>query len=199
MQIQKIVLTGGPCSGKSIVSQALLQEFGKELIAVPETATLLLQGGYPLPGRDLEWSQAWQNLFQRTILPLQISLENIHTIVAYKKGCQLLLCDRGLLDGAAYTPGGVPEFCRRYKLTEAEINRRYTTVIHLQSVAIGRPENYGQANNGVRFESLKEALQLETATLAAWAKHPRRIIIDCQNGLEGKIIQAIKTVKALLA
>ncbi|EKE25576.1 MAG: hypothetical protein ACD_5C00113G0003, partial [uncultured bacterium] len=43
--IKVVVLTGGPCSGKSTVLRALQDEFGEQLVVVREVATVLLEGG----------------------------------------------------------------------------------------------------------------------------------------------------------
>jgi hypothetical protein len=48
----KIVITGGPCAGKSSIISMLKEEFD-EVITVPEAATLLLSGGFPMPGKHI--------------------------------------------------------------------------------------------------------------------------------------------------
>jgi hypothetical protein len=42
----------------------LFSEFGADLVFVPEAATLLLAGGFPVPGMHLPWSPQWQAAFQ---------------------------------------------------------------------------------------------------------------------------------------
>lgn len=49
-----IVLTGGPCSGKTTVLRAIAEEFRGRIVLVPEVATLLLSGGFPIPGKDIK-------------------------------------------------------------------------------------------------------------------------------------------------
>jgi dephospho-CoA kinase len=44
----KIVLTGGPCAGKTSCLRAIRAEFGEQVVTVPEVATLLLNNGFPL-------------------------------------------------------------------------------------------------------------------------------------------------------
>jgi hypothetical protein len=196
--MKKVILTGGPCSGKSTVLEALRNEFGDKLILVPEVATVLLEGGFPLPGKDLEWSEKWQAAFQSAILPLQKSFEDSYALVAAAKGCSVIVCDRGMLDGAAYTPGGVQEFCRRYDVSEQEINDRYAAVINLTSLAVIDPEKYGKAGNAARFEPLTQAIALDQSTKAAWASHPNRHIIDGQQGIAGIVEAVCEAIRELL-
>jgi predicted ATPase len=197
--MRKVVLTGGPCSGKSSVQRALREEFGTVIVLVPEAATLLLGGGFPMPGKDLPWSPQWQAAFQGAVLPLQRSLEESCLLVARGQGARLLVCDRGLLDGAAYTPGGVEVFCRTFGIDLSEALSRYEAVLHLESLAIADPPRYGPAGNAQRFEALEEAVRLEAATRAAWEGHPRRLIFDGRGGVEMKIAAVIDFLRGLLA
>lgn len=197
--MKKIVITGGPCSGKTTVIGALSEEFRSQIVLVPEVATVLLQGGFPVPGKDLPWSEEWQAAFQSAILPLQKSMEDTHVLMASGNGRRLVVCDRGILDGAAYTPGGVIEFCQRYGVDAGGAVARYEAVIHLESLATAVPEKYGKVGNESRFEPLERAQELEHATRAVWQEHPRHLVIDGRRGIEGKISEVIGIVRFLLA
>lgn len=197
--MKKIVLTGGPCSGKTTVLRALKEEFGDKIVLVPEVATILLEGGFPLPGKHLEWSEDWQAAFQAAILPLQKSFEDACVLMAEGNGGKLLVCDRGVLDGAAYTPGGVPEFCKRYGVDHDESTARYRAVIHLESLAIADPDKYGKTGNDQRFEPIERAQELENATKAAWDSHDHRVVVDGRRGIEGKISKTIGIVRFLMS
>lgn len=194
----KIVITGGPCSGKTTVIRAVQEEFPEGVIVVPEVSTLLLSGGFPVAGKDLAWNEEWQAGLQRAILPLQESLENSWALVAEQRGA-VLLCDRGILDGAAYTPGGVQAFCKRFKVNKTAALRRYQTVVHLESQATANPSNYSAANNNARFEPLERAQALEYATRAAWESHPCHVFISGTGGIENKISQVIGIIRFILA
>jgi predicted ATPase len=104
--MKRVVLTGGPCSGKTTVQRAVSEEFFDRVVLVTEAATLLLEGGFPVPGKQLPWSEEWQAAFQAAILPRQQSLEEAYGLVARDRGCRLIVCDRGILDGAAYATRG---------------------------------------------------------------------------------------------
>jgi len=199
MEIRKLVLTGGPCSGKTTVLGALAEEFRSLITLVPEVATILLSGGFPMPGKDLPWSESWQAAFQAAIVPLQRSFEDACQLLAQADGRELLVCDRGILDGAAYTPGGLPEFCVKYGVDSTEAAKRYEAVIHLESLATADPPKYGKIGNESRFEPLERARELEENTRQAWSSHPRHIVIEGRRGIEGKISETIGIVKFLLA
>lgn len=197
--MKKLVLTGGPCSGKTTVLSVLQEEYGDKIIIVPEVASILLEGGFPVPGKDVEWSQEWQDAFQATILPMQKSFEQILALKAKAREINLLVCDRGRLDGAAYTPGGVEVFCKRFGLDKVKTLAEYDAVVHLESLATVDPERYGKANNANRFEPLERAQELEAATQEAWVDHQKHLVVNGQRGIEGKISEVIGIVKLLLA
>jgi len=194
-----IVLTGGPCAGKTTVLKALQEEFAGKAVFVPEVATMLLANGFPVPGKDMERSEEWQACLQTAILPLQRTIEDAYVQMAKSKKAKIVICDRGILDGAAYASGGVSEFCGKNGLTVETELARYDAVIHLESLAAVCPEKYGQTNNEARFEPLERAQQLEQAIKEAWMGHSHQTIIDGKRGIDGKIAQVIGIVKFVLS
>ncbi|HIE29367.1 TPA: hypothetical protein EYP66_19015 [Candidatus Poribacteria bacterium] len=196
--MKRIVLTGGPCAGKTTTLNKLRCEFGARIVVVPETATMLLSSGFPVPGEDIRWSLEWQNEFQSAIFSVQKSMENIYTLLAQEKGASLVICDRGLLDGAAYTQGGLKAFCRIHNVDLAAVLARYKAVIHLESLAVGRPELYSKASNEKRMESLEEAQKLEFAIRMVWNKHPNYHLINSENTMTEKIIKVIDIIKTVI-
>ncbi len=198
MKVKKIVLTGGPCAGKTTVLDVLRQRFAGQVLVVPEVASILLSGGFPVPGKDVNWSPEWQKAFQSAILSVQIQVENVYELKGIQEKINLLICDRGILDGAAYTPGGLDAFCKFYRIPLKEALGRYSAVIHLESLAVGNPELYGKTNNSNRFEALTEAQKLEYSARQVWKSHPRFCFVNCKRGIEGKISKAIEIVKNFL-
>ncbi len=196
--MRSIVLTGGPCSGKTTVLRALTEEFGDRIVVVPEVATLLLAGGFPVPGKDVAWSAEWQAAFQAAVLPVQRSIEDACALVAKQRNVSLLVCDRGMVDGAGYTPGGIAVFCEQYGVDLASAFARYAAVIHLESLATFDPERYSNSGNDSRFEPLLRAQEIEQGIRVAWSAHPRRLIVDGRRGIEGKISEVIGAVRLLL-
>ena len=176
-RIKTVVITGGSCSGKTTTVKWLRQKFGEPAVVyVPEAATLLLKGGFPAPKIDVPMNRKWQESFQKAVAAVQLEMEDMYREVARRRGAQLMICDRGLLDGAAYLPGGINKFCALCQLDLPEIIKRYDLVIHLESLATADPKKYGRSNNHHRFESLKEARYLEFKTRRAWKCHPYRLI-----------------------
>lgn len=195
--MKKIVITGGPCSGKTTAIEALRREFGDQITIVPEAATMLLSSGFPVPGRDCAWTLEWSIAFQRAVVALQRSLEDTYAFVA--KSVPLLVCDRGLLDGAGYTQGGVEQFSQMYGVDVPEVIARYEAVVHLESLAVSHPEKYGKTGNDHRFEPLQEAQKVEMAIRLAWSCHPRHVIICGEHTMESKTREVIRLVQCLLS
>ena len=198
MNITKIVLTGGPCGGKSTSLKAIREKFGEQVLVVPEVATILLSGGFPIPGQHVPFSPEWQHAFQAAVAQVQQSLEQAYELTAKAKGIRVLVCDRGLLDGAAYMPGGMGEFCQKFQIDQAEAHQRYAAVIHLESVATAQPELYGKAGNESRYESLTEAQALELRSRKAWSDHPNWIFIQGGNGINSVTSQVMAAIYSQL-
>ena len=110
----------------------------------------------------------------------------------------LVICDRGLLDGASYTQGGLKAFCQIHNVDLPAVLARYEAVIHLESLAVGRPELYGKTSNEKRMESLEEARKLEFAIRMIWSNHPNYFFINSENTMTEKISKVIEIVETLL-
>ncbi len=199
--VKRIVLTGGPGGGKSTVLEAVQKERGDLLIVAPEAATILLYDSHAFPklGRDLDWSERWQEEFQGAITSLQPCLESSWELAAVEQNKRLLLCDRGLLDGAAYTPGGMKEFCRRYKVDRQAALDRYDAVIHLESLATAQPELYKEIRNDPYLEPLERAQELEYTIREVWSDHPNWRFISGQGSIQHKINAIKEILESLLS
>ncbi|OIO49874.1 MAG: hypothetical protein CO042_00605 [Parcubacteria group bacterium CG_4_9_14_0_2_um_filter_41_8] len=193
--MRAIVITGGPCSGKTTVISAIKEQFQDEILIIPEIATILLEGGFPIPGVHIKWSQDWQNAFQDAVIVAQKSFERAYAMMAREKNAKFLVCDRGLLDGAAFLAGGLAEFCERYDVKLDAAFARYRTVIHLESLATAFPHLYGKHGNESRFEALERAQQVEHATRAAWNQHPAWHFVAGTEQAEEKIATVLNLIK----
>ena len=118
--VRRVVLTGGPCAGKTTV-QAMVaeafQERGWKVYRVPETATVLLSGGVVFAQLD----EAQSYSFQENLLLTMLSLERVYFDLAEldaKKGRKVLvLCDRGAMDPSACAYMGKKEKEKGVSLT----------------------------------------------------------------------------------
>lgn len=191
--IPMLVLTGGPCAGKSTVLEYLRAALPNAAF-VPEAATVLLSGGYPVPGREVEYSDHWRYNFQGAILDLQQRLESFWVHEAQEAGKKMLVLDRGMLDGAAYTPGGATKFAATYGLNLETTLQRYHSVYHLESLAIGNPASYGKQGNAERMESLEEAAELELATREVWSTHPRHTVFAAEPNIDLKAERVLQRI-----
>lgn len=197
-EVKKVVLTGGPVAGKTTAINHLKKVFGHSIVVVPEVATTLLNGGFPKPGTDLEWVPDWQDAFQDAVYHVQSATEKASVAVARQKGSGLVIADRGILDGAAYFPGGRDEFADRYGVDVQATMATYDTVVHLESVAVqGRSLfEWLKESNPARFRPYEEVLALEESVQAAWDGHPNRIMVR-EYDLDERLLAVEGIVRAM--
>lgn len=182
---RKIVLTGGPCAGKTTLTQVIARVFQEHVAVVPEAASLLFSGGFP------RWAElAARRATQRAIYRVQCELE---VAFAAKYPDKILVFDRGTLDGAAYWPEGPADFFRAVGTSsEAELNR-YDRVIYLESAAAHDYARHAAANPS-RTETWEEASQLDAQTQRLWTAHSRLAIVKNQRSFDAKISEVLALV-----
>jgi len=105
VNITRVLLTGGPCAGKTTALAAISQDLtqlGYKVLVVPEAATMIMKGGAMIVSSDFTEQQGL--MFQKSLMRLQIALEDTFLEIAQmiKNQPVVLLIDRGLLDGSAY-------------------------------------------------------------------------------------------------
>lgn len=105
LHITRILLTGGPCAGKTTAMAAISQDLaqlGYKVLVVPEAATLIMKGGAMIVSSSFTEQQGL--LFQKALMRLQIGLEDTFLEIGQMVENQpvVILIDRGLLDGSAY-------------------------------------------------------------------------------------------------
>ena len=105
--VYTVVLTGGPCGGKtSSQSQlsATLADAGFDVYFAPEVPSILIRGGAAYPGLAPENSERLL-VFEKGIIDLQLQVEESFLAVARSTGRpSVVVLDRGLLDIPAYLP-----------------------------------------------------------------------------------------------
>ena len=181
--IHKIVLTGGPCAGKTTALSRLasfLRERGFRVYTVPEAATMLFTSGVAFGDLDAE---PRVRAFQRALLSTQVAVEDAFEGIARSTGSPAcLLCDRGAMDGSAYcgdaTWVAVRTACG-VATGDVELREgRYDAVLHLVTAADGAERFYSLENNDARSEPASLARELDRKTQAAWQGHPRHLVFD---------------------
>lgn len=195
--LRRVVITGGPCGGKTLCSAAVKQALGDDAILVPEASTLVMGSGFPppVPGAGIADLEAWRKSFQGAILSTQQHLEETWGHLARQAGKRVMLCDRGFLDGAAYWPGGRDAYLDHFSLRLAPTLSRYDMVFHLESVAVSKPDLYGTSNNLTRFEDAAGAKAVDGRIREAWHGHPTHIHIPAADTLEEKALALVEALR----
>ena len=194
--VTRIVLTGGPCGGKTSALAHLKAHFeakGVRIFQVSELATILIGGGADLAKLDM----AGLLSFEQNLIQMQMAMEDLyHDLARRHDGPAIILCDRGTMDVSAYLPRHVWNvLLDSYGWTEVALrDQRYDAVIHLESAAVGAPEYYTTANNEARLETPEQAAELDRAVQTAWIGHPHLRVIDSSTSFEVKMARTIKAV-----
>ncbi len=179
MSFVTVAVTGGPAGGKTTGMKELPKLFGDQVLVMPEVASILLDGGYPNPGRDVVHSPEWVEGFQNAVVPVQLNMEEEYRRMALQRATRVLVCDRGLLDPAAYLGRGVEAYLEMFGFSLEDLHKRYDLVVHLESVAVKRPDLYAKVKHtNNRFESAEEAAAVDLAIQAAWNGHPNRVVVS---------------------
>jgi len=198
MKITKIVITGGPCAGKTTAMSWIQNAFtqkGYMVLFVDETATELISGGAP-------WLFTRNNReYQLQVTRLMLAKEQAFEAVARTFDAEkvLIVCDRGTLDNRAYM--NEEEF--RYVLeqlqtSEIELRDHYDAVFHLVTAAKGAEKYYTLANNAARYETVEEAIRVDDGLIASWTGHPHLRVIDNRYDFSGKMMALISEISAFL-
>lgn len=182
----KIVLTGGPSAGKTVVADTILHQFRDRVAVVPECASILFKGGFP---RGTTPSQITHQ--QKAIYHVQVELE---AVIEEQNPGKLIVCDRGTLDGLAYWPEGHGDFFKQLKTTLHDEIKRYDFVFHLESAAT----SHFDRSNPVRTEGPQIAHELDHKIKAIWASHPKRIVIKDAHFFSEKIAHVLDVVREIL-
>jgi predicted ATPase len=186
---RRIVLTGGPGSGKSTAAAFLAREFVDELWVLPESATLLYRGGMPRSQSDLGVQVA-----QRAIYTVQRSLEDATTL---QHPDRVQLCDRATIDGAAYWPDGEDAFYRANGTTRGQELARYDAVVFMHTAAL-LPAGY-ERDLEVRTEDNDEAIALDRSIFDLYREHPRVVSVASHESFLDKLIAVRNAIAELVA
>lgn len=197
-KILKVVITGGPCAGKSSALEYLIKYYQDKNIKVfyiNEVATKLINQGIA------PWTCKTSLEFQKIRMKLQLKkeLEIDKQIINCNDEKILVIYDRGLMDSKAYTYGNeFNEVLKELHLNIIEARDRYDAVFHLLSVSKDKEEFYTLTNNSARIETVEEAKVLDDKIISSWIGHPHFRIIKSYDLFIDKINQLISEVDNLL-
>jgi len=198
MSITKIVITGGPCAGKTTAMSRIEESFtklGYRVLFVPESATELISGGVsPVTcGTNLA--------FQQGIMRLQLTKESVFEEAAATMDSEkiLIVCDRGVLDNKAYMTEEEFSFVAKSTgFSEVELRDGYDGVFHLVTAAKGAEKYYTTANNSARTEDIATAVSIDDRLISAWTGHPHFRVIDNSSDFEGKLRRLEEEIRSFL-
>ena len=198
MEITKIVITGGPCAGKTTAMSWIQSNFikkGYTVLFVPETATELITGGVA------PWTCSSNVEYQKCQMKLQLEKEKIFEQGAKTMNADkvLIVCDRGALDNKAYmTDLDFACVLKSLGCNEVELRDNYDAVFHLVTAAKGAEKFYTTANNTARTETVEQAAALDDKLISAWTGHPHLRVIDNATDFEDKLKRLIMEISAFL-
>jgi len=193
--IPVIVITGGPCAGKSTALNYIpekLWAYGISSVTVPETATELLMNNVRVNQDGLSQSD-----FEYHLMMMMIEKEAryLEILKNYPNNKKVLICDRGLMDARPYlSPGEFEAVIEAMGLSTGQIFQRYSAVFHLITAASGAPSFYTKENNNARIENVEQAIQKDEENKNAWTGHPHLRIIDNSTDFEGKMKRLLQAI-----
>ena len=199
--VAKIVLTGGPCAGKTTTISKIeehLVEKGYHVLVVNECATEMIKGGI----RPFGDNKTNVYDFENEILNLQLYKEKRYKdfLSKYPDDTKIIiLYDRGSVDIKAYLgEENYNKMLDENNLDNDDLLNEYDLVIHMTTVAAETENKYSNATNKARFEEAKEAIDLDKRTNEAWSKHKNLKVAPVCDLLEEKINIVIGYVDELL-
>lgn len=198
-QIHRIVITGGPCAGKTTAFARIeseLSEKGYKVFVVPETFTEMYSGGIKLS--DYSSLQ-----FQTMLLKMQIAKEDMYYKAAelHKNEKVIILYDRGVMDPIAYMNESIARLMLDNNGHRENILKiRYDAVIHMVTAADGAKEAFlaNKANNKARYEDVEEAIAADKALIKVWTGHSHLRIVDNSTDFDNKITRVMNEIYAIL-
>lgn len=207
MSIKRIVLTGGPCAGKTTALNRIIDHFstlGYKVLTVPEVPTMITSAGW----NYMTDNQAFYYEGEKVILELQLALED--KVMRLAETCTepcLVVCDRGAMDISAYiSPEMWEELTQSCGTSTHHLHTsgRYDAVIHMASAADGAEDFYNTDTNAQRYEKADEAgkalaRELDRKVFEAWSGHPHLYSIKSNIDFERKMLQVIGAIEEILS
>ncbi|MDO5510482.1 MAG: AAA family ATPase [Weeksellaceae bacterium] len=194
-----IVLTGGPCAGKTTALSRIVGKFttfGYQVYTVPEMAGIMHQLGFGFATNSRE-EYVYMHL---KMLQLLLEIENKTRELAAKMATKpLIIQDRGAMDIAAYVePHEWEWILQQAGITEVDLRYgRYDAVLHMVTTANGAEKYYSLANNVTRTENLQQAREVDRRIQEVWTGHPHLRIFNNSGDFDDKINRILQEISDL--
>lgn len=202
--IKKIVLTGGPCAGKTTALVKIIDHFsglGYKVFTIPEVPTMFTQAGM----NYLTKNEKFFFEGEKATFLTQIGLEESFTKMAETIDKPVIIvCDRGTMDISTYlTEDFWNRIISEQGYTNTQLRERYDAVLHLVSAADGAEQFYTTANNAQRVEKADEkglqiARELDKRIVSAWKGHPHLRVINNHEDFNNKLNRVLKEISNVL-
>ncbi len=198
--VKRIVLTGGPGTGKTTVIDTVKLVYepqGYRVIVIDETATyFILKGIKPFGENAIDLVD-----FQELVMRMQLAKEEIFDRAAEMMGEDakvLIIYDRGAVDNCAYiSQEQFEEVMARLNHVKsfADLLNQYDAVIDL----VGRKDFYTTENNAARSEDVDSALELGANTLKSWLGHSKIKIVLPKDTMDEKLNEVLNIINEVLS
>jgi len=177
--VHKLILTGGPCAGKTTILAAIDLYFssrGYTVLFLAEAATKWFEAKAGPRSSDPEELFQFQNLLVAYQLASERLLE--HRIAQWtNKDKVILILDRSAFDGAAYVSEEIwKRVLETNGIKSVGKDLGYDVVLHLVTAADGAEAFYTTANNTTRKETAAEARAVDHRTREAYHGMNQRIV-----------------------
>ena len=203
--IKKIVLTGGPCAGKTTALVRIIEHFsglGYKVFTIPEVPTMFTQAGMNYLTDNAKFFYEGE----KATLQIQLALEDSMMRMAQTIDKPVIIvCDRGAMDISSYlTPELWNRIIGELGYTTAQLrDERYDAVLHLVSAADGAEQFYTTSNNAQRLERADEqglqiARELDKKVISAWTGHSHLRVINNHDDFNNKLNRVLKEISNVL-
>lgn len=198
MSVKKIVLTGGPCAGKSIALKAVDEYYtglGFKVITVPEGATALMLQGITYDSCN------GADAFETRLLEYQLKkeAEAMSAALRYSGENVIVVCDRGAYDCRSYMSAeGYVSACEKAGVSNVRLRDSYDAVFHMVTAANGAREHYSYGGSSTRMENADEALAADEKLLQSWIGHPHLRVIGCRDDFRDKLNDLLAEISFFL-
>lgn len=197
----KIILSSGPRGGKSVISKKISEWFSDEykVFIIAETARELFDSGLIFDNSPYEAQKA---IIRRQLVKEKELFDNLSANYDINK--TIVVFDRTCIDAGTFlSDDEYSRLLQEENLTEDDIavNLHGALVLHMQSIAVTRPDFYEERNQSssvIRRESAVEAASSDEKIFLAYEKYKnifqRHIVIQATDKIEEKFAAVQKTI-----